>query len=84
MGNLDGLGGVKAPGGFRDGERKCLSMASWDTSLQQHPKLLPGRQGVLTTTQGAPACSRDHPWRTVTGSKGRGEERTKLGIRGTR
>ncbi|CAO2585837.1 hypothetical protein LEMLEM_LOCUS3746 [Lemmus lemmus] len=34
MGKLDGIGGVKAPGGFRDGKRKCPFAASWNISFQ--------------------------------------------------
>jgi hypothetical protein len=34
MGKLDGTGGVKAPGGFRDGKRKCPFAASWNISFQ--------------------------------------------------
>lgn len=34
MGKLDGTGGVTAPGGFRDGKRKCPFAASWNISFQ--------------------------------------------------
>lgn len=34
MGKLDRAGGVKAPGGFRDGKRKCPFAACWNISFQ--------------------------------------------------
>lgn len=61
MGKLDGLGGVNAPGGFRDGERKCLLWHPGILASRLYPKLLPGRQGVLKISQEALAYSRPTP-----------------------
>lgn len=90
MGKLDGTGGVKAPGGFRDGKRKCPFAASWNISFQagvssSRTVAWETRKGGLRGEKNRVGWGggyiKNHPWKAVATNQRRTDKQAALDTR---